>query len=45
MVHGIKRVQGMRLIMPRWDRKAGARALAPLVQRSRGPGCTQKNQD
>lgn len=39
VVHAIKRVQGIRLIMPKWDRKAGARALAPLVQKAGGqPG-------
>lgn len=47
MVQAIKRVQGMRLIMPRWDRKAGARALAPLVQKSTAPraGCAQQNRN
>ncbi len=36
VIHAIKRVQGMRLIMPRWDRKARARALAPIIQKTRG---------
>lgn len=36
VIHAIKRVQGMRLIMPKWDRKARARALAPLIQKAGG---------
>lgn len=36
VIHAIKRVQGLRLITPKWDRKAGARALAPLVQKTGG---------
>jgi hypothetical protein len=36
VIHAIKRVHGMRLIMPRWDRKARARALAPIIQRTGG---------
>lgn len=35
MVQAIKRVHGMRLIQPAWrDRKAQAKALAPVVQRT-----------
>lgn len=47
MVQAIKRVHGMRLIMPRWDRKAGARSLAPLVQKSTAPQaeCSQQNRN
>ena len=37
IVHAIKRVQGMRLIMPKWERKAAARALAPLIQKAGSP--------
>lgn len=34
MLQAIKRVQGMRLILPTWkDRKAAAKALAPVIQR------------
>ncbi|MDD2991567.1 MAG: class I SAM-dependent methyltransferase [Zoogloea sp.] len=36
VIHAIKRVHGMRLIMPKWDRKARARALAPIIQKSGG---------
>lgn len=36
IIHAIKRVQGMRLIMPKWERKAASRALAPLIQKT-GP--------
>ncbi|MBS0352500.1 MAG: methyltransferase domain-containing protein [Proteobacteria bacterium] len=36
IIHAIKRVQGMRLIMPKWERKAASRALAPLIQKA-GP--------
>ncbi|MDD3354419.1 methyltransferase domain-containing protein [Zoogloea sp.] len=45
IIHAIKRAHGMRLIMPKWERKAGARALAPLVQKSGGPDrdCSRKN--
>lgn len=44
IIHAIKRVQGMRLIMPKWDRKARARALAPIIQKTGNPskGCPQK---
>jgi len=46
LIHAIKRVQGMRLIMPKWDRKAGARALAPLIQKTEGPnGPSRKTTD
>lgn len=38
IVQAVKRVQGMRLIMPKWDRKARARALAPMVQKSQALG-------
>lgn len=35
VVHGIKRVQGMRLITPNWrDRKAAAGKLSPVAQRN-----------
>jgi len=35
MVQAIKRVHGMRLIQPAWrERKAQAKALAPVVQRT-----------
>lgn len=37
IIHAIKRVQGMRLIIPKWDRKARARALAPIIQKAGGP--------
>lgn len=46
LIHAIKRVHGMRLIMPKWDRKAGARALAPLIQKAGTPkGHPQKTTD
>lgn len=36
MLQGIKRVQGMRLITPKWkERRAAAKALAPIVQREK----------
>jgi hypothetical protein len=35
MVQAIKRVPGMRVIMPAWrERKARAKALAPVVQKT-----------
>ncbi|HCX33740.1 MAG TPA: SAM-dependent methyltransferase [Rhodocyclaceae bacterium] len=38
VVQAVKRVHGMRLIQPAWrDRKARAKALAPVVQRSPEP--------
>lgn len=37
LLHGIKRVQGMRLIAPSWrDRKAKRNGLAPVARRGRG---------
>jgi SAM-dependent methyltransferase len=44
IIHAIKKVQGMRLIMPKWDRKARARALAPIIQKTGDPskGCPHK---
>lgn len=41
VIHAVKRVQGMRLITPKWrDRKAPAKALAPIA---RGRRIAQKN--
>ena len=41
VIHGVKRVQGMRLIAPKWrSRKAQAKALAPIA---RGRRIAQKN--
>jgi hypothetical protein len=38
MLQAIKRVHGMRLIMPAWrERKARAKALAPMVQQHSDP--------
>ena len=47
IIHAIKRVHSMRLIMPKWDRKARARSLAPLIQKTGGPakGPSQKTTD
>ena len=47
IIHAIKRVHSMRLIMPKWDRKATARSLAPLIQKTGGPakGPSQKTSD
>lgn len=44
VIHAIKRVQGMRLIMPKWDLKARARALAPVVQKAGVSGETPTEQ-
>lgn len=36
MLHGVKRVQGMRLIAPSWrDQRAAAKALSPVARRGR----------
>lgn len=47
VLHAIKRVHGMRLIVPKWDKKARAAALAPVIQKADSPreGCVQKNQN
>ena len=47
IIQAIKRVHSMRLIMPKWDRRAAGRALAPLIQKAGGPpkGCSQKSTD
>ena len=44
ILHGIKRVQGMRLILPKWrDKHARKNGLAPVARRDRGAmGRTQK---
>lgn len=44
VIHAIKRVQGIRLIMPKWDIKARARALAPVVQKAGVRGDTPTEQ-
>jgi hypothetical protein len=37
LLHGVKRVQGMRLITPKWrERKASAKRLSPVAQRNGG---------
>ena len=37
MLHGVKRVQGMRLITPKWrEERRGAKALSPVAQRNGG---------
>jgi len=42
VMHGVKRVQGMRLIMPQWrERKASAKRLSTVAQRN---GETRKTQ-
>ena len=40
MLQAIKRVEGMRLIMPSWKDRRPAKAMAPVVQRH---GKVQKN--
>ncbi|WP_374488630.1 class I SAM-dependent methyltransferase [Zoogloea sp.] len=45
VLQAVKRVQGMRLIMPKWDRLARARALAPLVSRVGRQPDPQKTMD
>ena len=42
LLHGVKRVQGMRLITPHWrDRKATSKRLSPVAQRDGGTRKTQ----
>lgn len=47
IIQAIKRVHSMRLIMPKWDRRAAGRALAPLIQKAGSPskGGSQKSTD
>ncbi|THF55951.1 class I SAM-dependent methyltransferase [Pseudothauera rhizosphaerae] len=45
MLHGIKRVQGMRLITPNWrEKRATAKRMAPIAQRGRSVTGTRKSQ-
>ena len=42
LIHGVKRVPGMRLITPHWrDRKATSKRLSPIAQRDGGTRKTQ----
>ncbi len=42
LIHGVKRVHGMRLITPHWrDRKATSKRLSPVAQRDGGTRNTQ----
>ncbi len=42
LIHGVKRVHGMRLITPHWrDRKATSKRLSPVAQRDGGTRTTQ----
>lgn len=42
LIHGVKRVHGMRLITPHWrDRKAPSKRLSPIAQRDGGTRKTQ----
>ncbi|ATE59958.1 class I SAM-dependent methyltransferase [Thauera sinica] len=45
MLHGVKRVQGMRLITPKWrDERRSAKRLSPVAQRN-GGGKITKSED
>lgn len=45
LVHGIKRVQGMRLITPNWrEKKATAKQLSTVAQRENGANGARKSQ-
>ncbi|HAG77055.1 MAG TPA: SAM-dependent methyltransferase [Thauera sp.] len=42
LLHGVKRVQGMRLITPHWrERKSASKRLSPVAQRDAGARTTQ----
>ncbi|MBC9071515.1 methyltransferase domain-containing protein [Thauera sp. CAU 1555] len=45
LMHGVKRVQGMRLITPNWrEKRAAAKRMAPIAQRGRSVTGTRKTQ-
>ncbi|THF67475.1 class I SAM-dependent methyltransferase [Pseudothauera nasutitermitis] len=45
VLHGIKRVQGMRLITPNWrEKRATAKRMAPIAERGRTSAGTRKTQ-
>ncbi|HNQ75009.1 MAG TPA: class I SAM-dependent methyltransferase [Pseudothauera hydrothermalis] len=45
LIHGIKRVHGMRLITPNWrEKRAAAKRMAPIAQRGRSVTETRKTQ-
>ncbi|MBN8441702.1 MAG: class I SAM-dependent methyltransferase [Thauera sp.] len=46
MLHGVKRVQGMRLITPKWrEERRSAKALSPVAQRNGGNGEMSKSEE
>lgn len=46
MLHGVKRVQGMRLITPKWrEERRAAKALSPVVQRNGDNGEIRKSEE